>query len=1114
MNKLFTKIIGAALGLTMAIGVGVAVGNASKEAVPVEAAYGTKETLSCSKGTVSNNEMSFSTTSFDIVHAKGSGSNFAAYSPWRVYANNTVTISSKDSSVNIGKVEFVHSSTYYSTIACSTPSGGTITMATSSGGTSTWVIADASAANSVTFRVTGSSQSRWTSINIYPVANATLSSISVATAPTKTTYAAGECFNPTGLVITRTYSNSTSDTYTYADHASDFSFSPNLTTPLTTSNVSVSITYSGKTTSQAIVVKELSVIAVTTAPTKTTYTDGQSFDPTGMVVTATYSDASTADVTSSCTFTPDPLTEGLTQVTVSYGGETTTQAVIVNAAPGYAKITDLATMDKVFITSVKSSVNYLVPATTTSSGPEATTVTIVNNKVTGADESNLFTVEKSGDTYAFKNSDGKYLVNTNDNNGVRINTTTAAYWTITATTNGFKMTNNSRWLGVYTTSNWRSYTTSGASNYGGSGEAINFYGTTKEVPPLEDIELRDYPTSDVEIGYTCELSYYGLDSEAEEWTGDVVYTSSNPSAVTVDENGNLEAVAAGYSDITVYANAGAGGSKVESNPVRVTVLADPERIDLPIGNYSVNISASGKSKGDPIPDTSFEIKPKEGRTWYKNLTASYTDMSVQYSNEYSLEPSTGAIAFTNNSNAKITTVTIDWYTDNGYEASDLYVGSSATPASYTTSSGSGTVYIYSLNTDEDIRISNPSDSKRSSFYTMTINFEVADESEEFYSLVVSKDPSWDKTTYKDGQSPSNEDLVVTANFSNDGGETITRSVDVTSQVSNWAYTPSTLHTGDTSFSVVATWSEYESSAFSVTGITVEDCVGPIASGRYYIMTHDSACGMDAEAYTSSHPVAIDLSESNELTAFDVTLVADNEYEISTTIGDVKYYLVNNSAATSSANDNIKITNNPLSTLKSITWSLDAVDGGYNVKQNTTGGTYRYLSCYNSADWRGYVNTNNGDPVIKFVAEGAYANEIAEAIMSNETPLCNGGTTAPSVDRWNAIAGITHIQHELDILTNTEAAQKDEHGDTPTGTTAEKAMARYDEIMMRYNTVSSKTYVDFLGRIEAHNLPLNSSRAILANIVSSTNAVTIIVIISMVSISSIGGYFFLRTRKED
>ena len=82
----------------------------------------------------------------------------------------------------------------------------------------------------------------------------TLSSISVKTAPTKTTYTEGENFDPTGLVITRTYSDASTSDWTYAGHTSDFTFSPSLTTALTTSDVSVSITYGGKSTSQAITV--------------------------------------------------------------------------------------------------------------------------------------------------------------------------------------------------------------------------------------------------------------------------------------------------------------------------------------------------------------------------------------------------------------------------------------------------------------------------------------------------------------------------------------------------------------------------------------------------------------------------------------------------------------------------------------------------------------------------------------------------------------------------------------------------------------------------------------------------------------------------------------------
>ena len=110
-------------------------------------------------------------------------------------------------------------------------------------------------------QITFSSQSNQVGLNSVEFSYAssgggspTLSSISVSTAPTKTSYTAGEYFDPTGLIITRNYDNSTSDTYTYAGHTGDFTFSPSTSTALTTSNTEVTITYGGKTTTQAITV--------------------------------------------------------------------------------------------------------------------------------------------------------------------------------------------------------------------------------------------------------------------------------------------------------------------------------------------------------------------------------------------------------------------------------------------------------------------------------------------------------------------------------------------------------------------------------------------------------------------------------------------------------------------------------------------------------------------------------------------------------------------------------------------------------------------------------------------------------------------------------------------
>ncbi len=86
----------------------------------------------------------------------------------------------------------------------------------------------------------------------------TLSSIEVATAPTTLTYTEGDVFDPTGLVITRTFSSGDPDTYVYAGHTEEFSFEPSLSTALTTSDASVTITYGGKSTTQNITVNAAS----------------------------------------------------------------------------------------------------------------------------------------------------------------------------------------------------------------------------------------------------------------------------------------------------------------------------------------------------------------------------------------------------------------------------------------------------------------------------------------------------------------------------------------------------------------------------------------------------------------------------------------------------------------------------------------------------------------------------------------------------------------------------------------------------------------------------------------------------------------------------------------
>ena len=95
---------------------------------------------------------------------------------------------------------------------------------------------------------------------------------------------------------------------------------------------------------------KLASIAITTPPAKTTYTAGETFDPAGMVVEATYSNGAKA-IATGYSFTPSTaLMGGTTEVTIQYteAGVTKTveQAITVSKAAGSLSIsTDSLTLD-------------------------------------------------------------------------------------------------------------------------------------------------------------------------------------------------------------------------------------------------------------------------------------------------------------------------------------------------------------------------------------------------------------------------------------------------------------------------------------------------------------------------------------------------------------------------------------------------------------------------------------------------------------------------------------------------------------------------------------------------------------------------------------------------
>ncbi len=152
----------------------------------------------------------------------------------------------------------------------------------------------------------------------------TLTTVALKTNPTKTSYIAGEAFEASGLELEATYSDGTKETITEGISIP--------TGALTAEMNSVTVSYAGFEIVIDIVVEEpaatLVSISVTTLPTKIAYEVGETFDPTGMVVTATYSDNSTVDI-SGYTYKTEPLTIDDQKIVISYEGKTAEVAITV-----------------------------------------------------------------------------------------------------------------------------------------------------------------------------------------------------------------------------------------------------------------------------------------------------------------------------------------------------------------------------------------------------------------------------------------------------------------------------------------------------------------------------------------------------------------------------------------------------------------------------------------------------------------------------------------------------------------------------------------------------------------------------------------------------------------
>lgn len=162
---------------------------------------------------------------------------------------------------------------------------------------------------------------------------AKLTGLTIHRPPTKTQYDDGETFDRTGMEVHAAY-----DDGHFLDVTAVASYEPDR--PLAVGDTAMTISYADggviKTTTQSITVRYLTGIRITTPPTKTDYRKDDTFDPTGMVVTADYSVGSSAPVTGYTVSPSGQLDVTDTEVTISYtwGSQTKTATtpIMVTAA--------------------------------------------------------------------------------------------------------------------------------------------------------------------------------------------------------------------------------------------------------------------------------------------------------------------------------------------------------------------------------------------------------------------------------------------------------------------------------------------------------------------------------------------------------------------------------------------------------------------------------------------------------------------------------------------------------------------------------------------------------------------------------------------------------------
>ena len=242
--------------------------------------------------------------------------------------------------------------------------------------------------------------------------------------------------------------------------------------------------------------------------------------------------------------------QGSATVTASFAGDENYRAaevsytITVSAASGpqYEKVTSLSNVTAGEYIIVNDGY-YLPNAAATSAGPAKSAVTISDNKVQSVTDAMTWTFSgsASGMTIQSTADDSYYLyvAGTSNNNQVRVNTTSTHTWTIAdyeGTSGAFtlKDNNNNRYCATYSAgSDWRSYNTYNAANYGDGGRVYLY----KLVDTRPEPDMEWSAASATATYNTGNILSFSAPTLTPGNATDITYASTDETIATINASG-------------------------------------------------------------------------------------------------------------------------------------------------------------------------------------------------------------------------------------------------------------------------------------------------------------------------------------------------------------------------------------------------------------------------------------------------------------------------------------------------------------------------------------------------------------------------------------------------